>query len=171
MVAYQTPPTVSTGTASTAAQWNTYTRDNFESLAKPPILWAYQTATQSIPNNTFTTLSLPATNALRGFSLASGVFTPTLETATYLIIANVVFATNATGVRIVQLQSSGVAAHEVRQMASTVGDVTTVTCIGFMAANVNSTPLRVQVWQSSGGALNTSGSAFTEVMVIPATRT
>lgn len=172
MVAYQLPPTVSTGTASTAAQWNTYVRDNLSALAQPPLIWAYQTSVQSIPNGAFTQVRWDATNVMRGFTLTSNVIRATLEVATYFIVVNFRFATNATGVRIVQIRSGGVAAHETRWQASTAaGDPTDVSLSGIMAMAISpATQLDIAVWQASGGALNSGGNAFCEVMVWPASR-
>lgn len=170
MVAYQIPPTVAAGNVLTSATWNTYVRDNLDAIAKPPIIWAYQTSVQSIANTTFTQVRWDATNALRGFSLISNVMRATLESGIYYVVANIAFATNATGIRLVQIRSGGAASHETRQVTNTGGDITLVTCTGFIPMTISTTALDIYVYQSSGGALNTGGSAFTEVMVWPASR-
>jgi hypothetical protein len=97
------------GQIPTAAQLNANLRDYLAFLSNPPLFVADQTSAQSIPNTTFTplTLATPATDTFTGWS-SSTPSRYTCQAAGWYSPGGVVgYAANATGFRIAVLRING----------------------------------------------------------------
>lgn len=164
---YNAVPSVSTGDLWTAANANTYWRDNFSDHetrvsaveAMSGILSSYclvnRTTNQSILNATSTAISFNNEIADTGnyFDAGSPTRLTISDTGIYLVGGSVYWETNVNGSRIINLISDGVSAfyYDVRPVTGTGGCAATV--YGMIKYT---TPgyLELSVWQGSGIALN-----------------
>ncbi len=81
----------------------------------------------------------------------------------YIAIANITFASNATGLRLIQIvKVAGVVAVDRRQAVSGDSTVLTVSYVGFMGG---SDSFKVQALQNSGGNLDVTAGSNTRFMV------
>ena len=149
-MAYSTPATLASGATLPAATMNTR-RDALETVAKPPQIQAYSTGNQSTANNTTAQLTLAATYTIRDMSLATSEVTVT-EAGLYLIVVNVDWAINATGLRYVGILVNGTVSREDHKMPNasfvTGQNVPYITTLGATDT------VKVNVYQNSGGSLN-----------------
>lgn len=161
-MAYTTPASLSAGNALTATHMNQL-RTDFEAVAKPPIIQAHNTASQSIPNNLTTQLTLAGSFVARDATLASNALT-VAEAGWYLALLHVSWATNATGLREVRIHLNGNPGR-VGQLNSTATNWSEqqVTHVLSLAPTDSVTAF---VAQTSGGALNVNiGTQLTLVML------
>lgn len=134
------------------AAWGSGVRDNFESLRNRPVCVLQKNATQSIPHNTVTNLSWQneVSDAWGFHAGTSDIVVPTVR-GLYLVIANVTFATHATGVRLIAINPF------TTEVVNADGETGVTSCvIGRLNAGV---PLHVAAFQTSGGALNVTADA------------
>lgn len=156
MTAVPTAPTFVDGLTS-ASQWN-QVRDSINFALNPPIAKLRQATAQSIPNNTFTTLTFDAEDldSVDGHDLVTN---NSRYTAVYpgwhMISGGCTFAANATGRRLVRPQVNGTAVSGslagMPGNASIIG-LTTRTMPVYL--NVGDY-VEMGVYQDSGAALNT----------------
>lgn len=124
----------------------------------PPAAIAIRSgAAQSIPNSTFTTITLDTEVADQGGLWTSGA--PTLltfpEDGLYIAGGELLFASNATGYREVDLELNAAAFSLVADAKAAIsGAATPVHASGLFLVAASNT-LRMRVFQTSGGALNT----------------
>jgi hypothetical protein len=129
-----------------------------------PSLYVVASGVQSIGNSsatTFTTYSTPITNV--GFtSFSSGVLT--IATAgTYVINVTGGFAANATGNRLICITHNGTSERLAQSFLSNAGGTFPTATSNEQIVTLSATDtLRVQVFQNSGGSLNTMGSNTTD---------
>jgi hypothetical protein len=121
----------------------------------------YNDANLSINNTTFTALTFNSerfdNGSLHSTSANTGRLTAPI-TGLYMVGAHAVFASNATGFRVIQLRVNGTTVIEYENKGAVNGDVTGVGArtLYQMAATDY---VEVVVYQSSGGALNVSATA------------
>lgn len=165
-MAYVAPTVRSVGDAVTAADYNIMANDVISfrnnSGVVPPAVRLERGTAQSISNTTDTLVTWPT----EVFD-TDGMYTATSDTITvvtagiYQINVTVEFAVNATGIRVVSLlKNPSSASDQSSRIASTAVSATSVaggncvlscsTIISLVATNT----IKVQVYQSSGGALN-----------------
>jgi hypothetical protein len=138
-------------------------RDALSFLVNVPILTAGQSVAQSIPNNTWTSMTLDTTvvDSYGGHSNVTNNSRYTAQVAGwYLCCGTTGFVANATGFRQVRLAKNG---------AQVTFSVATLPTVSASVATVMVTPtleiflnvgdyLEVQGFQTSGGALNSTGA-------------
>ena len=162
-MAYTTPTTRATNDNIGAAAWNADIVENIKFLANPPKCQVYKAANQSINNTTETPITFGNENwdTDTCHDNATNTSRLTCNTAgTYLVIARLTWANNATGYRLLRLFKNGV-----------LGTLLDGDYLPSVSANTESTNLcvvetslvvgdYVEMWgtQSSGGALNAKGS-------------
>ncbi|HZP55027.1 hypothetical protein [Actinocrinis sp.] len=156
------PRTFTVGEVETGAYLNSL-RDALNFLINVPIVTAGQASVQSIPNTTWTSLTLDTTvvDSYGGHSNTTNNSRYTAQVAGwYLCCGTCGFAANATGFRQIRLAKNG---------AQVTFSVATLPVVAATVATVIVTPtlqvflavgdyLEVQGFQSSGGALNTTGA-------------
>lgn len=164
-MAWTAPKTWAVNDVLTAADMNTYVRDNMAIVGVPPLSRVTQTAgPQSPANNTWTTIIFPTrdldqdpTSALI-YDTATGIFT--IRTAgVYACVAEIRWAANATGARgcAWNLNAAATPQWQDIQAGNTLG--TSQCCTApLVRCNVGDT-LRVQALQTSGAALALQVSA------------
>jgi len=107
-VAWTTPITFVTGQALTAAQLNTYLRDNSNFLFDPPMCCAQATANQTITTSTITDIAFAGADLYDTDTMHNNVTNNTLiapnTAGVYLFTADVQYAGNATGTRYLNIQ-------------------------------------------------------------------
>lgn len=157
---WTTPITKSTGDGLTAADWNTYVRDNAEFLYAPPRVDAYHSTDQSIANASDTFLAFDSerydTDTMH--STVTNNSRVTVNTAgLYVVSAGVEFASNSTGSRQIVLVVNGSQSIAVTNTPSgaTLGVVRLNVATTWVAAAGDY--FQAQVYQDSGGALNALG--------------
>jgi hypothetical protein len=132
-----------------------------------PVLAVHNTATQSIPNSTWTTITLPTVDidSVGGYNTGTSTWTCPLY-GTYRISAGVTWAANATPSRAVSLLVNG----STRYLTNN----DTPTSTGAVTSTIVSQPLQIpagwtvqlQADQNSGAALSTSGSPYSSFLHI-----
>lgn len=128
---------------------------------RTPSCQVTRTTNQSITNVAYNSISFDSEVYDTDSMFAPTSTNITIKTAgIYLITAMMSFASNATGVRITLVEKNATAAGNgtflVRDIRGAVnGDATFLTLVTQSSLAVNDT-LRLTVYQSSGGALNTS---------------
>jgi hypothetical protein len=125
-----------------------------------PTLYALGPTNQAIPNATWTDVTFnkpPVINAY-GFASGSGTFVDAIMplTALYLIMGEVTFAANATGTRGIRIVQDAVFPLGTNMVPATLlGDGNqSLSTPTIQALVVTGHTLRIQCYQSSGGALN-----------------
>jgi hypothetical protein len=104
--------TAVTGNFLTAALWNAQVRDASAFFAAPPAFRAYSTVTQSLTDNTWTSLNLDTEqfDNYGGHSTSTNTSRYTCQLAgIYLVTGVATFASNGTGNRAVRLAVNGTA--------------------------------------------------------------
>lgn len=131
-------------------------------VLSPPLVSAYASIGQSIPNNALTAVLLD-TNVLdsdSGHSTTSNTTKYVNQVAgTYLVFGQVAFAANTTGARNATVAKNGTAVSYIQgQIAANNSGTTTTAFIGMLPLAAGDF---VEVWalQSSGGTLSTAGGA------------
>lgn len=159
-MAWTTPSTKSTGDGLTAADWNTYVRDNANFLYQPPRVDVYHSTDQSIANATDTALSFDSerydTDTMHSTVTNNSRVTVNTE-GLYTVSAGIEFASNTTGSRQVVIQVNGSSSIAVANTPSgaTLGVVRLSTSTTWYASAGDY--FQVLVYQDSGGALNALG--------------
>jgi len=141
--------------------------------ATQPRVWAYRGSDQTIPDNTWTTITWLNSryNVGPGTDLMwSSTTNPSRLTAKvaglYLVYGYVGFDTNATGQRVVEIYENGSTELVVTKVVPSSTDFAsaTVTCLYPLAANDY---VELRVYQGSGGDLNVRGSSRdTSIMAV-----
>jgi hypothetical protein len=158
-MAYSDPNLVhnpSTGAVAPAA-WGDVVRDDLEFLVDPPKCSIYNSAAQSIPNNTTTALTANSenfdTDAMHStVSLTSRVVAQTA--GRYLVNAAVLFASHATGRRALDLRVNGTTTHNIDgRMTVTTGNSMAITGMRLLTLAAGDY-VEGMVLQTSGGALD-----------------
>jgi hypothetical protein len=154
-----------TGGGTWAVGGNLTTTGGFITNAEQPRASAFNSAAQSVPNNTWTALTLNSEDFDIGSLHSTAVNTsrmtiPTSGDGLYLIIATGYFAGNATGVRGIRLTKNGsIAASFTLSQNAGAGSFVAVLNTALLAL-VAGDFVEAQAFQDSGGALNV-GSAVT----------
>jgi hypothetical protein len=126
-------------------------RTNFEEVAKPPHIQAYNTSNQSIPNGATTQLSLQASYSVSDITLSGSLLT-IVETGVYLAVVNIRWAANATGFRVIRLLVDSVLLEE-----GQVGPVDaswTRQSFAYPFSVSAAQNVKIELYQNSGGSLN-----------------
>jgi hypothetical protein len=160
-MAWTSPKTWAVGNVLTASEMNTYVRDNTAFLNAPPSTRVYNNAAISVNNTTNTTLTFN-TERWDTDTMHNTVTNTSRLTATtaglYHIYANISWASNATGYRVMTIVLNG---------ATTIANVDQRAVDGAITTHVVSTEyslaatdyVEVVVYQNSGGALNVAAGA------------
>ena len=162
---YTSVPTVSTLATYPSATYNTYTAQNINNLIVPPMVSATITANQSIANTTWAFISFTS----EGFD-TDGMFAPTDTKITiqtggiYLVTAQIGFATNGTGDRLIKIEKNAATPSNGTPLLSSFVDAIAVsdthtTMSGLLSLSASDT-LHMSVYQNSGGALNTAANPY-----------
>lgn len=132
-------------------------------LENPPIFAAYQSAVQSIPNTTLTTVTMDTEvyDTYNGHSTVTNTSRYTAQFAGYyLVICYVGFAANATGNRYMEIWKNGVGGVNLGQSIIFTPNITNnsaIHAIVLMRLEV-SDYVEGRAFQNSGGALNTNAT-------------
>ena len=158
--------TFTTGNVLTAAQMNSYSRDNLNFLHSPPGCLVTRTTTQSIASSTNTLISYTAADIYDSDSMHDPVGSPTLVTfntaGVYTLSASCQFAANNTGRRdaafnLTSTVTGGADLGNTQDNAPLAGIPSAMSCNGIMKFNAGDTA-GFLVFQTSGGALNVLNS-------------
>ena len=160
---YTAVPSVTAGSVYTAANYNTYTATNVSNLIVPPSLVISRVANQSVANTawTFTSFDTKTTDTDGMAASIPSDTKVTVQTAgLYQITSWVSFAANATGVRALILEKNAASASSGTRIAAvanaaiaTYDQAQTLSMIANLAV---SDTLHLSVFQTSGGAVNTT---------------
>lgn len=177
-MAWTTPPTFSSGATLAAADVNilgddlTYLKGITDGVSFSAVK-ATRAAATSIPNAAYTAVTFTAETYDYGGWYASGtnIVVPAgaipsgYTTIAVMATGRAVFAANATGVRRLQVSLNGTA--QFQPLASGDGtDATDLSGFGFLivaAADI----ITLEVYQTSGAALNASGMSLNVVRFAP----
>ena len=121
-----------------------------------------RTTTASIPNNSWTTVGFGVSNFIKGtgFSYDSGSSEITVPAGTIIIRASLRFDANATGTRGIRIiDASNVVLAQMNCAAAPTGSSVVNCSVFYDSGGANS--LRVQAYQTSGGALDVEGETTT----------
>lgn len=170
-MAWTTPATVTVGQFMTAAFWNAQVRDNELFLAFPVRVSAYRTADKSINDNTETLYDLDAEEydsdgAHSTVTNNSRLIVPSGALGLYTVTAQARFASNATGVRTLQVRknaagsSAGGTRQAIRvQNASGGSEVTILGLTKDVELTTTGDYIEMFHRQTSGGSLNVIAGA------------
>lgn len=145
------------GEKPTAAKLNANGKTALDFLLNPPTFQAAESTSTAAANGTWTKVALPVfTWNNDGVTYSSGDIS--IKTAgLYLVTGELSFAANSTGRRICELYLNGVGTGWIVHIsAAGGGGPTNVSFSKMMRFAVNDT-LNQQVYQDSGGSLNTAG--------------
>ncbi len=156
---YTAAGTVAAGDVATAAAWNVVTAD-VNNLIVPPMCRVYRGSTLSITNATDTFITFPSEDID-----TDGMFTPTSDTITiqtagvYLVTAGLIIASNATGVRAMNILKNPSSASDISKgivstYAQAVNGLATVLSCSTITECVATDVIKMGLYQTSGGALN-----------------
>lgn len=129
-----------------------------------PVCFAYRSTTQSIGTGAFASLSLDS-ELIDTDTMHDTVTNPSRVTATtagtYVIVAGVSFAFNATGQRAIRVSKNGLSGGLVEdaRQAITTGSANTSCTTSVIASLAVGDYLEAFVYQDSGGALNADPGA------------
>lgn len=151
---------VTPGVVDTSALWNANVYTNGTFLTTPPLFAGYQSAAQSIANATVTALGIDTTvvDTYGGHSNITNNSRYTAQVAGYyFVIAQVGYAVNATGNRLIEMHKNGGSVLQLGQgvsLAPTVNNnpANQVSALVFLNATDY---MEAFTYQTSGGALNT----------------
>jgi hypothetical protein len=155
-VAYATPPNFTTGAIVTESQLDTLS-DDITFLANPPKCRVYNSANISVATSgvvqylTFNSERFD-TDSMHSTAVNTGRITFTTA-GTYLVGANVQFASNATGFRDCFIRRNGTTSVAYTRMAN-AGATVCIVPVQCVAAFSAGDYIEIGVQQSSGGALN-----------------
>lgn len=162
VIAVPAPPARPAGSRLTGAIYGSDVTDAVTFLANPPVFKAYQSAAQSIANNSITALGMD-TEVVDSYSGHDTVTNNSRYTAVvagwYLVIGSVAFAANGTGNRLVEIRVNGAGAAT--NLAQTViltpgaANGSALTAVSIIQLAVGDY-VEAYGYQTSGGALNTS---------------
>ncbi|MFJ6214997.1 hypothetical protein ACIQGZ_16925 [Streptomyces sp. NPDC092296] len=154
----------SPGNSMTGALWNAQVKSLIDFITAPPAFKGYATLTQSIPNGTFTSLTLDAESwdSDNGHSTTSATSRYVCQVpGVYSISAGVAFAANATGGRGLQVTVNGtpVTGAEILEAATASGSWSGSETVDARLASGDY--VEIQAYQSitGGGALATNVGA------------
>lgn len=160
-MAFTTPKTYAANDILTAADMNTYQRDNMSWLATDRFrVSAVRSTSLSVPDNTLTTVTLPDTEDFDVGDMHSvssntdRLTVPTDGDGVYLVIGQVSWALNSSGRRILTLGKNGSAITGAGN--TSLPDTGGSTTHGFthMVELVAGDYVSMSAQQTSGGALN-----------------
>lgn len=143
-----------------------FRNDAVSSNSAQPRASAYNNAAQSLANNTFTALTFNTEDFDVGAMHSTGVnpsrmTIPAGGDGLYMIIGQVAYDANATGVRVAQVYKNGTTALAATQATPLAGNAAIVP-ITALANLVAGDYIELRGYQNSGGALN-SGSATRDI--------
>jgi len=164
----------------TAAGATVYTADNIAGVpsALVPDLArasAYHNTTQSVPDATVTALSLNTedfdSDGMHDTASNSSRFVvPAGQAGVYLLIGQVNFAANATGIRDACFRKNGTEEFAYTQVAPASASVTTIIRVQALVELVAGDYVELCAYQSSGGALNTGSGTRSTTNILQAAR-
>jgi len=166
-VAWTTPPTYTVSQILTAANLNSFIRDNGNFLHSPPGCQATRTTTQSIGSALNVAASFTGTDIYDTDTMHDPVGAPTVITfntaGVYNVVLAVEFAANATGLRRYGINASIAAAPNIQMNANIqdTGPTAGVPSAGNVTLQVKAAAADTciaLVFQTSGGALNLLGT-------------
>lgn len=158
---WSSDPGWSNGAVLTAANLNTYLRDNLFSLRDGNDVWVklYLSGNPSIPNNVTTNISWDSVAFSAGGIWSAG--NPTRLTAPttgkYLVFVNIEWRSNSTNLRNISITRTGggVSQYPLQSQGATGGKSNVC---GKLLINLSATNyLEIGAFQSSGGALTLHG--------------
>jgi hypothetical protein len=129
-----------------------------------PLAVVYHGTTQSLTNDTVTTLSANSertdwsVTAMHDTTVNNSRIT-IRQDGLYLIIANVTFASNSTGRRVVEIWQNNAVQYFGAEAAPVTGGGTTVTAARWLDLTTGDY-VQIKTYQNSGGALNVTLNEF-----------
>jgi hypothetical protein len=156
--------TAAVGDRLEASDWNTYVRDAVAFFLDPPQCYVYNNANISVATSgtaqalTFNT-EIYDTDAMH--STSSNTDRITIVTAGYyVLVGNVIWAANATGVRELAIQRNGTTVWAIRDTAVAAGEahIQDIVTPPLLASATDYFQLFAR--QTSGGALNATTAAY-----------
>jgi hypothetical protein len=179
-VAWTNPFTAVAGDPFTASQWNQYGRDNLEYLKAASDGVAVsgfsirRAANQSINDSSDTLVSFDTELQDFGGWWSSGTTATTpagaipsgSTTIGVIYIAQIKFASNATGKREIAVLKEGSEVNVWKQPA--LDDDVTVINLSDFTTCISADDWTLQVWQNSTGALNLTEARFSVIRIGPA---
>ncbi|MFE5582567.1 hypothetical protein [Kitasatospora sp. NPDC056531] len=149
------------GSYETAALWNANVYNGLSFVLNPPVFVAYQSAVQSIPNSSITTIGMDTTviDTYAGHSNVTNNnrYTPTVA-GWYLVVASIGFAANATGGRDLEIRKNGSTVN-LGQSANQAADAsitTTIRAVAPVLCNGTTDYIDMFGYQTCGSSLNTN---------------
>lgn len=156
------PPTRAAGSQLTAPIYEDDVTDGVTFLANPPIFKGTQSGAQSIANSTVTALLLgtEARDTYNGHSTSVNTSRYTSQRdGAYQVTGYYAAAANATGIRLVRLAKNGTYIAPSQTSVPTAGtSIDTNIMVTAEIELVTGDYVEVTVFQTSGGALNTTPS-------------
>jgi hypothetical protein len=119
-------------------------------------------AAQAIPNATWTTLAIDTLDWANGITQAGSIFTTPAQ-GIYLMVASVGWEANGVGLRGIRIMRAGSAQAGCIHGADNTAGQTVSVAYAFYTAGGDT--WSVQVYQTSGGALNTASDTTLNTMV------
>jgi len=168
--------TVAVGDKITASLWNDDVRNAVNFLISPPRVKVYKTANQSVANSTWAAVAWTAetfdTDTMHDNTTNNTRITFTTA-GTYQIVFNVFWAANTTGSRYVTIEKNGtttqgsgtVLLDGLSVPASTASGTSFGQSITFIEEFAAADWINLFVFQTSGGALNLSGTSAASTTV------
>ena len=164
---------VTDGTQVSSSVWNSQVKGNLEHLYSVPRCVAYKSAAQSISTGSWQDVTWDSesfdTASIHDTSTNTERFT-LVRDGLWLVVAQVVFASNSTGDRLGRLLLNGVGGAPLSQvnLHTASGNTTRFTVQTLVYTSTTTDYVGLQVYQDSGGALNLSGgsAASTSLSVV-----
>jgi hypothetical protein len=176
-----TPEKTWTSEVITQSDLNTYLRDNVDYVKAQTDGLAFsgckvnRSAAQSINDSTSTLISYTAEDLDFGawfpgsgttVTVPAGAIPSGYTSIALMAVARTIFASNGTGWRrLIILKNGG--QEDGMSVSAITGDTTDLGIVSFMTAVAGDT-ITVQVYQTSGGALNSTGNKLSVVRFAPA---
>lgn len=163
-MAWTAPRTWVTGETPTAAQFNAHVRDNLNFLYSPPSCRVYHNAAQAATTAVALTVALNSErfdNDTMHDTVTNNSRITFTTAGHYIVIGDIEFAANATGVRVVGIShsSAGILAETEYAEVSAAG--VSVLNVSTMYAMSAADYVTIFAYQNSGGNLNVnSDTAF-----------
>jgi hypothetical protein len=131
-------------------------------LNSPMLAYQFNSSTQSLTNNAEILVNFPTADARNGtatgLTYSAGTFTNSNSySVTLNIVSNISFAANATGIRVLWINTSGQGKVGTFYYATTSAAECCVCGSAIAVLNAGET-LNISAYQNSGGALNIGGS-------------
>ena len=161
VLAVPTPTPRPAGTRLTGAIWQSDVTDTATYLLNRPLFQGYQSAAQSIANNSLTALGIDTeevdTYNAHSTSTNNSRYTPVVA-GYYLVIGSYGYAANATGNRFALIYRKGALVNRGQNggLAPAATNTGVTQAVAVVYCNGSTDYIETYAFQTSGGALNTT---------------